>query len=168
MADNKLVALNRSPAPLTEEPSSSVLTRRSALILFGSLAAAVLAAGCDGQTDGNPTSISLPATTDGSYPLDLSAVQYAVLQQVGGAVMVVVGGRRLIIARTAADTYTAYTATCTHDSCSLPLPSPSGVITCPCHGARFDLTGKVLRGPARRNLVQVALRLDGEILNITP
>ncbi|MCC7261136.1 MAG: Rieske 2Fe-2S domain-containing protein [Candidatus Latescibacteria bacterium] len=167
MADNKLVALNRSPAPLTEEPSSSARTRGSALILFGSLAAAALAAGCEGQTDGNPAAISLPATTEGSCPLDLSAVQYAVLQQVGGAVMVVVDGRRLIIARTAADTYTAYTATCTHEGCSLPLPSTSGVIS-PGHGACFDLNGQVLRGPARRNLAQVVLRLDGEILNITP
>lgn len=168
MDDDKLVEMRRSFVPLREKPSSPEVTRRTVLILLGGLAAAALAAGCGSASSDTLTGVPLTTTADGSYPLDLSAVQYAALQEVGGAVMVVVGGRRLIIARTAVDTYTAYTATCTHEGCSLPLPSASGIITCPCHGSRFDLSGKVLKGPARRNLAQVAVSVEGETLKITP
>jgi nitrite reductase/ring-hydroxylating ferredoxin subunit len=46
----------------------------------------------------------------------------------------------------------AFDDTCTHAGCSLADGEIDGrVVTCPCHGSRFDVTsGAVLRGPARR------------------
>lgn len=39
---------------------------------------------------------------------------------------------------------------CTHLGC-VPGPKEEGWV-CPCHGSRYDLSGRILRGPAPRNL----------------
>ena len=48
-------------------------------------------------------------------------------------------------------------ATCTHLGCTVAWNGEAGQVECPCHGARFDLRGQVLSGPAREPLLQVAL-----------
>lgn len=45
----------------------------------------------------------------------------------------------------------AISLTCTHQGCTLGLAA-DGHFHCPCHGAIFDREGRVLRGPATRNL----------------
>jgi Rieske Fe-S protein len=56
--------------------------------------------------------------------------------------------------------YSAYVAICTHEGCQV-LPTGTGLLGCPCHGARFDPTdGAVVRGPARRPLSPVAIVVD--------
>lgn len=57
----------------------------------------------------------------------------------------------------------AFSATCTHQGCTVDSVR-SGVITCPCHGSRFDArTGAVVAGPAPRALpsVPVVVRNGG-------
>jgi len=72
----------------------------------------------------------------------------------------------LILGRDAAGLY-AMTAVCTHAGCSMATQGRivGGVITCECHGAKFDGVGKVLRGPASRPLVhfQVDVAANGKI-----
>ncbi len=61
--------------------------------------------------------------------------------------------------------YSAYVAICTHEGCEV-IPTSSTMLSCPCHGARFDATtGEVLRGPARRPLSSIALVVgsDGSV-----
>jgi carotenoid phi-ring synthase / carotenoid chi-ring synthase len=45
----------------------------------------------------------------------------------------------------------AISLTCTHQGCTVH-PNENGEFHCPCHGAVFDRQGKVLRGPAQRDL----------------
>jgi nitrite reductase/ring-hydroxylating ferredoxin subunit len=54
--------------------------------------------------------------------------------------------------------------TCTHAGCSLAGGEIEGtVVTCPCHGSRFDATsGAVLRGPARRPVRSYAVTTEGD------
>ena len=54
----------------------------------------------------------------------------------------------------------ALSLVCTHNPCNLKLQSDH--LRCPCHGAKFSLLGKVLRGPARRPLPHYNLRVDEE------
>jgi cytochrome b6-f complex iron-sulfur subunit len=46
--------------------------------------------------------------------------------------------------------FTALSLVCTHLGCTVES-KPDG-FTCPCHGSRFDLWGKVTRGPAAKPL----------------
>ena len=52
--------------------------------------------------------------------------------------------------------FSALSLICTHLGCTVES-KPDG-FTCPCHGSRFDMLGKVKRGPAARPLA--ALRLE--------
>jgi len=46
--------------------------------------------------------------------------------------------------------YTAISMKCTHLGCTVEKPGDS--FECPCHGSRFDENGKLMRGPATRDL----------------
>ncbi len=51
----------------------------------------------------------------------------------------------------------AVSLTCTHQGCTVAA-RPDGTFRCPCHGARFDRDGKVLEGPADRDLARYRVR----------
>jgi Rieske Fe-S protein len=65
----------------------------------------------------------------------------------------------VIVARDAGGWY-AFTRTCTHLGCSVPAPT-GGVITCPCHGSRFNANGDVTGGPAASSLAHFVVTIAG-------
>ncbi len=46
----------------------------------------------------------------------------------------------------------AFSAICTHLTCSVRYESDTGTLLCPCHNGRFDLAGNVISGPPPRPL----------------
>jgi ubiquinol-cytochrome c reductase iron-sulfur subunit len=66
----------------------------------------------------------------------------------------------------------AYSKVCTHAGCAIalyrkpmfPPVEPRPALVCPCHYSTFDpaAAGKVLFGPAGRNLPQLPLQIDGD------
>lgn len=48
----------------------------------------------------------------------------------------------------------AISLTCTHQGCTVK-PQTNGEFHCPCHGAVFDANGKVVKGPAKRDLAKL-------------
>ena len=46
---------------------------------------------------------------------------------------------------------------CTHMKCDVTWNPTERSWDCPCHGARYDIDGKVLTGPADRDLEKVEL-----------
>ena len=58
-------------------------------------------------------------------------------------------------------------AHCTHLGCKINK-TENGQLVCPCHGSEYDLTGKVLKGPAYKNLGEVPFNItaDGTQLEI--
>lgn len=51
----------------------------------------------------------------------------------------------------------AYSASCTHLGCTLNYDVVSQKLRCPCHGSIFDLSGKWLSGPAKKDLFRIPL-----------
>jgi len=56
----------------------------------------------------------------------------------------------------------AVTAVCTHLGCQPAFLQEQGIFECPCHGSRFDAEGRVLAGPATKDMDLAALRIDGQ------
>jgi Rieske Fe-S protein len=91
---------------------------------------------------------SLPTLTPAGTQLTLSYAQFPALRSAGGsAVVSVKDGFPLAVVRTGDATAVALSATCTHAACILVYDSAHSQLHCDCHGANFDLAGKVLAGP---------------------
>lgn len=59
--------------------------------------------------------------------------------------------KRLLVVKRGDQIY-GLSQVCSHQACLLkPLYGENRLI-CPCHGSQFDTTGRVLRGPAQRDL----------------
>ena len=58
----------------------------------------------------------------------------------------------------------AISLTCTHQGCTVQHQA-DGKFLCPCHGALYDAQGRVLAGPAKRNLprFQIAQRTEDQV-----
>jgi glycine/D-amino acid oxidase-like deaminating enzyme/nitrite reductase/ring-hydroxylating ferredoxin subunit len=63
-----------------------------------------------------------------------------------------VEGERLAVYRDPHGVLHAVSPVCTHLGCHVKFNSAEATWDCPCHGSRFDVEGRVLDGPAVRNL----------------
>ncbi len=63
---------------------------------------------------------------------------------------------------TADGTYKAFSAICTHLTCTVGFDSQTQTILCPCHNGRFDLEGRVISGPPPRPLDPLEVEISGE------
>lgn len=59
-----------------------------------------------------------------------------------------------------------YSAHCTHLGCKIDKLEGDRFV-CPCHGSQYDLQGKVLKGPAYKNLKEIPFTLSADGDNIT-
>ncbi len=85
----------------------------------------------------------------------------------GDLMAVEVDGEPVCLARVNGTIY-AFTDNCTHISGPLNEGELDDyVLTCPWHGAQFDVrTGKVLRGPARQDILTYPVKIEGESILI--
>jgi Rieske Fe-S protein len=119
--------------------------RRGALSAACLLAVTAAVAGCaagDGQSASGPG--TLIGSTD-DVPVG------------GGAVF---DHHKIVVTQPVLGTFRAFSAVCTHQGCTVG-EVVDGVITCPCHGSRFDVDdGAVVRGPADRPLSRADIAVD--------
>ena len=111
---------------------------------------------------------SIPALLN-PIVLDLNKPEYRALAAVGGAVKVphpMAPNKPIMVTRIDEATVAAFSVICPHLGCKVGLPQ-NGIITCPCHGSTFDMTGKVTKGPAKTDLYRFDAVLDGSIVTIT-
>lgn len=97
------------------------------------------------------------------FEFDLAQGDFAALTAVDG-VVAIDEGRPILLIRTAQDTIVALNRICTHTQCDM-APDKFGVwrdgkLQCTCHDSFFDAQGKVLSGPARRDLTRYAVDFD--------
>ncbi len=62
------------------------------------------------------------------------------------------GSAPALLIRTAEGELRAYSAICTHLTCTVHYEEETGTLLCPCHNGRFDLAGNVISGPPPRPL----------------
>lgn len=60
-----------------------------------------------------------------------------------------------------------YSAHCRHLGCKIDKTEGDRLV-CPCHGSEYDLNGKVLKGPAYKNLTELKAQIseDGKTITI--
>lgn len=71
-----------------------------------------------------------------------------------------------LVARTSQDAFSALTAVCTHEGCTITNVSGTTFI-CPCHGSQYSTSGAVLKSPATRSLTTFATQFANGTLTIT-
>ncbi len=142
-------------------------TRRAFVVTTGASVAGTCM-GCGGG-GGSPTSPSTPPTPPpitGEIRIPLMAVGQTVTASAN-----LVGGLQtpLAVTRVSDTEVVAVSRVCTHEACTVNLPTSSGgTLDCPCHGSRYRTTGQVLNGPATRALFQFPARISGNEVIITP
>lgn len=73
--------------------------------------------------------------------------------QAGNGAVVRVEGEQLAVYRDDAGDLHALSPVCRHMGCIVHFNNAERTWDCPCHGARYDVTGKVIMGPARDDLI---------------
>jgi len=66
-------------------------------------------------------------------------------------------GTKLALYKDSNGKVTALKPVCTHAGCIVSFNAAEQSWDCPCHGGRYDLSGKVISGPPQKNLEQVSL-----------
>ena len=111
--------------------------------------------GCGSSS--SPTSPNNPGTTlgvsQGRFSGSIVEVTVAGsgLSNTGGAVLVESVAGVFLVSRTTDTTFTAIDAVCTHQSCTV-TNADGDIYVCPCHGSRYDRSGRVVNGPATASL----------------
>ena len=123
---------------------------------------------CGGSLTSPSNAPALPAisATVSSGAITLTIDSSSPLANVGGAALVQTASGNFLVARTAQDTFTALTAICTHEACTVSGFQNQHYV-CPCHGSEYTTSGAVVQGPAPAPLRQFATRLTGPVLTIT-
>lgn len=134
---------------------------------LAALAAAAQACGGSGSSPTGPSASALsvlPASvTSGAITLPIDSA--SPLASVGGAALLQTNGGVFLVAHTGQDTFSALSATCTHEICTI-TGFGGGNFVCPCHGSRFATNGSVVAGPASRSLQSFATQFTNGVLTI--
>ena len=72
------------------------------------------------------------------------------------------GSRPGILVRTPAGELRAFSAVCTHLSCTVQYRGDLGHVWCACHNGHFDLNGKNIEGPPPRPLDSFTVHVRGD------
>ncbi|MBW2387730.1 MAG: Rieske (2Fe-2S) protein [Deltaproteobacteria bacterium] len=94
-------------------------------------------------------------------PVGLTRVQVEKVEREKFAI-VPVGTRRVLVLEDGDGELHALDARCTHEGCTVRYVPGEALISCACHNARFDLTGRVLAGPPPRPLAKHRVMRDAE------
>jgi len=169
-------ALRASAAAVSQMSDAKEISRRNfcrhacqaaSCVALGSLIEA-----CGGGGSG-PSALQLTAPQLAVINANTSGSSVAVqidssspLAAVGGAAMVRSSGGSFLVSRTAQETFTALTSTCTHEACTITGFDNTNYV-CPCHGSMFTTAGRVVMGPATAPLRTFATQFSNNVLTIS-
>ncbi len=140
----------------------------SVAALGGALAAALES--CGGGSSPTSPSGGASALPTVSGTLTGSTISVPItgtaLATTGALALVRTAAGDVLVARTGADAFLALSAGCTHQACEITAYAGQTFV-CPCHGSRFDTSGRVVNGPAASPLRQFQTQFANDVLTIT-
>lgn len=129
--------------------------RRATLKVLGCSLLATWVSSC--ADDGEAQLVHVPTT------VRLTFDQVPELAQVGVSITRDVGlSHPAGIRRLSQTEFVVVLLRCTHNGCGVNLGDDGW--SCPCHGARYDVRGRVTSGPAPRPLPEIAWELEDDAL----
>jgi len=133
------------------------LDRRGA-IRIGALSLAAVGAALVGKTFAKVSEKSATTVSGSSQIIELAKINVGETHQ-----FALSNGMPAILFRTKTGVF-AYSATCTHEGCTVAYQSSNKSLYCPCHGAEFDpfKNGGVIAGPTRDALPTVKVEISGD------
>ena len=159
----RLLAVDSPAPPVTRREFCACACQTAALLAAGTFAA------CGGSSTSPSTNAPQLGTVTGTVSgrtVSVTVDAGSALAAVNSAAMVQTSLGTFLLARTAQDTFSALTAVCTHEGCSV-TGFASNQFVCPCHGSRFTTTGSVATGPATRALQQYPTQFANSVLTFT-
>jgi Rieske Fe-S protein len=171
--DDRAMQLRVVPAASTDEGCARC-SRRAVLRGLAVTAASVLV-GCpsgDGSMggtgpDGGDGDGSIASACGANLCLDLDDPKNAALTAVDGTLVVAAPRDSILLVRSSATVVQAVSDICTHAGCGVRYDHVNKILSCPCHGSQYTLTGMVLRGPAFRPLAKYQTQLDASTNQLT-
>lgn len=141
------------------------------------LAAPVLAACSSSKSSGaapaGGATSQAAATTAASAPAAASSSSAGGGSSLADTSDIPVGGgkifsdARIVVTQPAAGQYKAFSATCTHQGCTVG-DITGGNIVCPCHGSRYSIKdGSVVNGPATQPLAAMTVNVQGTKISVS-
>lgn len=127
------------------------------------LTAPMLFNSCDKEEDPTNNNNNNNTGNPNEIVIDLTAAGSAALKTIGGYIY----SGNIIVFRTGDTSYMALSKLCTHSQCTITYNHSNNELPCPCHGSKFDTSGKVTNGPAKSALKKYSVTLDGNSLKIT-
>jgi len=85
----------------------------------------------------------------------------------GSGVVFALGTKPAILIHTPDGAWRAFSARCTHLSCTVRYREDAAILWCPCHDGSFDLTGKNVGGPPPRPLPQHSVVVKGDAVYVS-
>jgi cytochrome b6-f complex iron-sulfur subunit len=156
----------------TDKSESPAATRREFCVrscqAISLLSLGAVLESCGGSPTSPGSAPQLPSVSGTlvSRTLTITIDANSPLATVGGAAMVNVSTGLYLVARTAQNTVTTVTASCTHDRCDV-TGFANNVYVCPCHGSQFSTSGAVVQGPAPSALRQFPTTFANNVITIS-
>jgi Rieske Fe-S protein len=143
------------------------VTAASALVGCPSPDGSTGGTGPDGGDGGDGGSGSTTSACGANLCLDLNDPRNAALTMVNGALVIAAPKDSILLVRSSATVVQAVSDICTHAGCGVRYDHVNQILSCPCHGSQYTLTGMVLRGPAFRPLAKYQTQLDASTNQLT-
>jgi Rieske Fe-S protein len=123
--------------------------------------------GPDAGEGGDGGSGAIASACGANLCLDLDDPNNAALTAVDGALVIAAPKDSILLVRSLATAVQAVSDICTHAGCGVRYDRVNKIVSCPCHGSQYTLTGLVLRGPASRPLRNYQTQLDAGTNRLT-
>jgi cytochrome b6-f complex iron-sulfur subunit len=126
-----------------------------------------IATGPDAGEGGDGGSGAIASACGANLCVDLDDPNNAALTAVDGALVIAAPKDSILLVRSSATAVQAVSDICTHAGCGVRYDRVNKIVSCPCHGSQYTLTGMVLRGPAGRPLAKYQTQLDASTNRLT-